>query len=199
MFAVVAGAVALLLLLFPTGHLPSREWRPLVWISAASIAVATVATALNPIRFEITPGIGLDNPLGLHGWDGILSAIIGAGAAVIFPAVVLTLISLVSRYRRGSSDEREQIKWLAYVAIADAAILIIGIGITPICSACESGAFSDIGFGIFFVILALGIPAAVGWVLSPWPCHRARPPPRSRGSSWPTWPPRPGWSFATSG
>ncbi|MGH2554954.1 MAG: histidine kinase [Actinomycetota bacterium] len=157
-----AGAVPLLLLLFPTGRLPSRRWRPVVWIGAAGIAVATIATALNPIEFEITAGVPLDNPFGLRGWGNNLSRVIGATAAVIFPAALLAVASLFLRYRRGSSDQREQIKWLAYVALADVAIFVIGMVVSGVCKACDEGGFGDVAFGVFFAVLALGIPAAVG-------------------------------------
>lgn len=42
-----AAPVALLLILFPTGRLTSRRFRPVLWIGATGVAVATIATALN--------------------------------------------------------------------------------------------------------------------------------------------------------
>lgn len=35
-------------LLFPTGRLPSRRWRPIAWLAAIEIAVASVLAALQP-------------------------------------------------------------------------------------------------------------------------------------------------------
>jgi hypothetical protein len=32
----------LLMLLFPTGHLPSQRWRPMVWATVAATAVVVV-------------------------------------------------------------------------------------------------------------------------------------------------------------
>jgi signal transduction histidine kinase len=156
------GTVLLLLLLFPTGRLPSRRWRPLIWAGTAAIGLATVATALNPIAFEVTLGVPLDNPFGIRGSGRLVSAVIGVCAAVIFPGALLAVASLVLRYRRGSSDQREQIKWLAYVAITDVAILIIGLVVSGVCRTCDEGGFGDLAFGVFFFVLAVGIPAAVG-------------------------------------
>jgi signal transduction histidine kinase len=157
-----AGAVPLLLLLFPTGRLPSRRWRPVVWIGSLGIAVATIATAVNPIRFEILAGLQMENPFGLRGWGHLISTLIGASAAVVFPGAILAVASLVLRYRRGSGDQREQIKWLAYVALTDVAILVIGMVVSGVCKACDEGGFSDVAFGLFFFVLSVGIPAAVG-------------------------------------
>ncbi len=157
-----AGAIPLLLLLFPSGRLPSRRFSPVVWIGATGVALATLATALNPIRFEINGAVTLDNPFGLGGSASLLSVLIGVSAAMIFPASALAVASLVVRYRSGSGHEREQIKWLAYVTITDAAILIIGIGSSTVCASCDQGSVGDAMFAVFFLIFALGIPAAVG-------------------------------------
>jgi signal transduction histidine kinase len=121
-----------------------------------------IATAVDPRRFEITAGVPFDNPFGLSGWGRLISAVIGATAAAILPAAILAIASLVLRYRRGSGDQREQIKWLAYVAITDAAIFVVGFGVAGICQTCEKGGFGDAAFGVFFAVLALGIPGAVG-------------------------------------
>jgi signal transduction histidine kinase len=157
-----AGAIALLLLLFPTGHLPSPRWRPVLWLGSAGIATAAIATALNPVRFEFGSGSAMDNPLGLEGWGGVISVVIGLTSLLIFPSALLALVSLVIRYRRGSSDQREQIKWLAYVAVTAATILVIGMSVSIACRTCEQGGFADIGFAVFFATLVLGIPSAVG-------------------------------------
>jgi signal transduction histidine kinase len=157
-----AGAVPLLLLLFPTGRPPSPRWRPVLWIGAAAIAVATIATALNPIEFEVTPGVRLDNPFGLRGWGRLSSFIIGVSGVVGILTAFVAVASLVRRYRRGSSDQREQIKWLAYVAIADVTIFVLGFGLAGVCKACDEGLVGDVAFGVFFFILSVGIPAAVG-------------------------------------
>ena len=49
-------------LLFPSGRPPSRRWRPVVWIAAASIPFSFVGEALPSRRFEDYP---VDNPFGI--------------------------------------------------------------------------------------------------------------------------------------
>ena len=41
-----------LLLLFPDGRLPSRRWRPLAWLSAAVLVLASVGVMLSPGPLE---------------------------------------------------------------------------------------------------------------------------------------------------
>ena len=91
-----------LLMLFPTGRLPSRSWRPLGWISAIS---GVVLLGLN-IVFTTPDKVG-----------GVITAITVLVATVIFASIVLSAISLVFRYRRASGVERQQLKWFALAAV----------------------------------------------------------------------------------
>jgi hypothetical protein len=44
-------AFTLLLLLFPTGRLPSRRWRPVAWASVASVAAGCAVLALRRVSW----------------------------------------------------------------------------------------------------------------------------------------------------
>ena len=54
--------VTMVLLLFPDGHLPSRRWRPVAWLSTATVVVATVGLAVGAIpksaNFAVDSGGG---------------------------------------------------------------------------------------------------------------------------------------------
>ena len=103
-----------LLLLFPTGRLPSRRWRWLAWPTAAWMLLMVVTGAissgallgiLGPIR----------NPLGIEGLTVFYKALLLTGAAVL---PVAGALSLFLRLRRAARVERQQIKWFAYAAAA---------------------------------------------------------------------------------
>jgi len=100
-----------LLMLFPTGRLPSRSWRPLAWISAISGAVLL---ALN-IIFTTPDEVG-----------GVITAITILVATVIFASIVLSAISLFFRYRRASGVERQQLKWFALAAVVIGVYIVGG-------------------------------------------------------------------------
>jgi hypothetical protein len=106
--------VALLLLVFPTGRLPGRHWRPVVWATVAATAAAVVGTALTPGPVELFPQF--QNPLGLAAAGPVLEVIVQVGFVVLTAGVFAAAGSLVLRWRRARGVERQQLKWLAYAA-----------------------------------------------------------------------------------
>jgi MFS family permease len=109
------GLVPLLVLLVPDGTLPSRRWRPLVWVAVAAMAVVIVAGALSPgpIGDDPLPGAPR-NPLGIESARQALD--LAAGVAFLAtPALALVaLLALLQRFRRAQGIERQQLKWFAY-------------------------------------------------------------------------------------
>ena len=98
-----------LLLLFPTGRLPSRRWRPLAWIAGISGAVLFVLALL----------FGSPDEVG-----GTVTAMTVAAASAIFGAMALSALSLVVRYRRAGGVERQQLKWFALAAVLAASSIV---------------------------------------------------------------------------
>ena len=100
-----------LLLLFPTGQLPSRRWRPVAWAAGATITSMTLAAAVAPVP----PDDGLPtNPLGIQqlAWAWELTESIGA---LLFGALaVASAASLVARFRHARGEERQQLKWFSF-------------------------------------------------------------------------------------
>jgi hypothetical protein len=100
-----------LILLFPDGKLPSRRWRPLAWFSGTVLIMVSLAIALAPGPLPDLGGVR--NPFGLEGhpWIADASNVI----PVLMPlCAVASALGLVLRYRRSGSEEREQIKWIAF-------------------------------------------------------------------------------------
>ena len=98
-----------LFLLFPTGRLPSRRWRPIAWIAAVSGAVLFALALL------------FDNPDTV---GGAITAMAVAVASAIFSAIVISALSLLVRFRRASGVERQQLKWFALAAVLGAAYIV---------------------------------------------------------------------------
>ena len=146
-----------LLLLFPDGHLLSRRWRPVAWLSGAVIAGTAPFTILSPGAVEVVPEI--DNPLGLGGDTG--AAIEAAHNYPIVPVmlcVTLSMASLVVRFRRSSGVERQQLKWVAAGGAFLAVCLLSGpffLWWTPFEGVWD--VLAPLGFVVFPVALGFAI------------------------------------------
>jgi hypothetical protein len=120
--------VALLLLLFPTGRLPGRRWRPVVWATVVATAAAVVGTALTPGPVEFYPQF--QNPLGLAAAGPALEVIVQVAFVVLTAGVFAAAGSLIVRWRRAHGVERQQLKWLAYAA-AMLVVAQVGASVLP--------------------------------------------------------------------
>jgi hypothetical protein len=98
-----------LLLLFPDGRPPSPRWRPVAWCAAFGIIGFVAGYALQPGPLEDYPQIV--NPYGV---DSSIVTLGVAGALLGAVSMVASAISLIVRMRRAGSEQRQQIKWLAY-------------------------------------------------------------------------------------
>ena len=99
-----------LLLLFPDGRPPSPRWRPVAWCAGLGITGFVVGHALEAGPLEDFPQIA--NPYGVD--SPIVGVVGGAASFVVGGSMVASAVSLVIRHRRGGSEQRQQIKWLAY-------------------------------------------------------------------------------------
>jgi hypothetical protein len=108
--------IGFLLLLTPTGKLPSPSWR---WwaraMAAAPVAVVLVATLaggpLDP-RYQ-----ALGGPFDLRGHGGALLVANQLVLAVTTLSVVVAAGSLVGRFRHARGLERLQLRWVALAAV----------------------------------------------------------------------------------
>ena len=111
-----------LLLLFPDGRLPSPRWRPVAWGAALGAAGSVVGYALEAGPLGDFPQIA--NPYGV---DGPVVGMVGvAGSIVAAGSMVASAISLVVRLRRAGSEQRQQIKWLAYGGVVVVGGICVG-------------------------------------------------------------------------
>ena len=109
------GLLAFLLLLFPHGRLPSRRWRPFVWLTVAVYATLSLSAAFSPkaVRLyypQVTSPVRLPvAPLADTAFDWLL-----VGQLLVLGTA---LVSLVLRLRRAPGDERQQVKWFVYTVV----------------------------------------------------------------------------------
>jgi hypothetical protein len=153
-----------LILFFPDGRLPSRRWRPLAWFSGAVMVLVSLAIALAPGPLPDLGGVR--NPFGLEGYPWI------ADATNVIPALLplctlASALSLVLRYRRSGSEQREQIKWIAFAGSFVGLMSLITVVSTLIFAPefADSTGTQPLWLGVLQDVELLsfaGIPVAVG-------------------------------------
>jgi hypothetical protein len=123
---VYVSCAGFVLLLTPTGSLPSRRWRWWARVAAAAAVVFVLASVVDPVPYyPEDPGIG--NPLGIPALAGLLDLLIPLSGLVVLVALVVGAWSLVGRFRRARGAERQQLRWLAWGAILAAMLLFAAI------------------------------------------------------------------------
>jgi signal transduction histidine kinase len=150
-----SGAVALVLLLFPNGHLPSRRWKPLAVICVVATVVLLLVSMFLPGPLNTSTNFATPiNPVGLPVTGGLEVAVQSLGLLWL-PSLVLFLAAASAplvRMRRAAGDERQQLKWIAY-AVTVTAVVYIALLFLP-ASTPSTNADLAIGFGILFPIAA---------------------------------------------
>lgn len=110
-----------LVLLFPSGQLPSRRWRTVAWTAIGGAAMLAFGEAIRsgPLFTHY-----VNNPFGIEGStsSGLFAYyIIGAstilGGAMLSAGCFGSIVSLMMRLRRESGDGRQQLKLLGYAAV----------------------------------------------------------------------------------
>jgi signal transduction histidine kinase len=156
LFVLALEAIPLVLLLFPTGRPPSPRWRFLLWTIAGFAALAVLGFILGPNPLEAPERFRLANPTAVEALADAAGAMLLVGGVGSLIAALAALAALVVRFNRSSGDERQQIRWLAYVGLA-ALVLLIGSFATE-----SNVTVNNIAFFLFFLTLAVGIPGAAG-------------------------------------
>jgi signal transduction histidine kinase len=164
-FVVVLTPVPLLLLLYPTGGVPSKRWRPLLWAIpiASALAIVTTIVRTDPLY---AGDLRIPNPTGVPSLEAVAKVVQQTtGFVYLLVLAPLCVLALILRFRRSQGVERQQIRWLAYVGaisgIALVAAIVTGIGLGP----NETRLANEVAFYVFFIALGLGIPAAIGFAL----------------------------------
>jgi hypothetical protein len=119
-----------LFLLFPDGRLPSRRWRPVAVVSGTVLVALTVCLYLSPDRLTEVPVEGLVNPLGIEVLAPFLHAALDVLILVLAACTLLSVVALVTRFRRARGVERQQLKWLASAAAVVGGAFVLGVAMS---------------------------------------------------------------------
>jgi signal transduction histidine kinase len=108
--------LAFVFLLFPTGRLRSRRWRPAAWFVAGAFTFTSVVLLVHATGVwsaPFGPNSRGESPL-------LLAAVL----ILVVAALVVSVVAVVVRFARSSGEERLQLKWFAAAAVLVVATLI---------------------------------------------------------------------------
>jgi signal transduction histidine kinase len=164
-FSPVVFTLAFMFLLFPTGTLPSRRWRPVAVAGLLLAGLTTAGLVIHPrlVALPAPGGVSLifPNPLAVPGLGPVLRTVlvgtINGLTAVFFPFLAAALVSLAVRYRAGGRLLRQQIKWLTLTALG----FVGGLLIALLGLAAGQAWLATVGYTSVQIITLLAIPAAM--------------------------------------
>ena len=114
---IVLSPVGFLLLLFPSGHPPSRRWRSVAWLLAAALVGWFISQAFMPGSMVNAGYESIRNPYGLVALRDVLKPLGFVCGILLLVGVLASAVSLVVRFRRSRGEERSQLKWLVYAGV----------------------------------------------------------------------------------
>ncbi len=109
---------SLVLMIFPSGTLPSPRWRILGWLAVAGTTGWAVAEASRE-------GLGLQQELFNPYANPDLARVGDAIALLLLPAFAGTVASLIVRFRRSDPGVRLQMKWVVWGGMVQVASILI--------------------------------------------------------------------------
>jgi two-component system NarL family sensor kinase len=144
------------LLLTPTGSLPSPRWRWWALVVAAAVAVVLAALTFAP-SLTIPPYQAVVKPLAVPALDGALEVAGDLAIGLTVCGLAVGASSLVVRFRHARGMERLQLRWLAYAAALTGVLALV----VAVAMAVGATAAMLLAIGACLALLPLAIGAAI--------------------------------------
>lgn len=143
--------VVFFLPLFPTGRLPGRRWRPVMWGIVGFFVFFTLVMWLSPASSDLRLA-SLRNPMGLD--LAVMSLLLEVVYLTLPLLPVVGGAAVVVRFRRSRGEERQQIKWFAYAVIVMVVLFACWFAL-----ALAGLVAAD---ALMWTVPLLGLPVAIG-------------------------------------
>lgn len=159
LIALLVPGTYVVFMLFPNGSLPSSRWRIALGVVTAILSgllmIAIVAPRIYP---NVLPSLSVPNPIGIAGLP--VSAGLTWQPALPFRllGIIVCLSAIPIRLRRSRGVERQQLKYLAYIAL----VMILGFAVGLVASLVGLEQAHFILPLTVLTGLAIGIPVACG-------------------------------------
>jgi hypothetical protein len=150
--------VGLVLLLTPSGSLPSPRWRWWARLVAAGPVVLLLALAVGP-GLVIAPYDPVIDQVTSPAVAGAVGVAIAVAVAIAVGGLAVGVWSLVVRFRRARGVERQQLRWVAFAAaltVPPAEIILVGVVV-----GATGAVLVVLAAGVCMALLPLAIGAAI--------------------------------------
>ncbi|HEY3264535.1 MAG TPA: GAF domain-containing sensor histidine kinase, partial [Actinomycetota bacterium] len=132
-------------------------------LGVLATALTAIGVLVNPVRLNLpAPGgaYHVPNPLGIRSGAGLISTVLVGTTWAIVISIASAFAALVVRYRGGSRELREQIKWVGFVA---ALVLLCQVvaAIGLITCGCDSSPVATVALTVVVFLVFLGMPMAL--------------------------------------
>jgi signal transduction histidine kinase len=165
LFPIGPALIPLVFLLFPSGRAKSRAWGAVVWVAVILLVLTLLAAVINPAtttgtndRF-LRNGFTIENPLGIESVGDLTGAVLAICAVGLLAIGLASVVALFLRLRTTRGEERQQLRWLAYMGVA-------GVCLLPLFPLAFAFGDNEVIGSIFWfgvtLIICLGIPLASG-------------------------------------
>jgi hypothetical protein len=143
--------LALVLLLFPTGHVRSRRWRLAGWFIGVVFTLATVWALIAATSQWARP---FTSPFSQPGSPAGSPAPYLMTAFLISAALLVSVAAVVVRFAKSSGEERLQLKWCAMAALVLVVVFVVSIWVnSAIVNVLQSLAFLGLWTAIAIAVL----------------------------------------------
>ena len=146
-----------LILLLPSGRLPSRQWRIVVPAIALLVAI-DLAGIVRPGPLDDWKEEGLRNPLGVEALDAVLAPLHQVGVVLTLLLLAVSILSVAIRFRGSTGVERAQLRWIAATVVATGITWVVTI---PGSFILGNGRAADVLWGASLASIAF-IPVGIG-------------------------------------
>lgn len=153
-------------LLYPKG-LPSRRWRPVLWLSVMGLVVITVLAALNPTLClgpsddACAGGVLVANPISPAFMAGVGDvedlALFAVFGLIVLLGLLTAFVSAFVRTFRSTGVESLQMRWFAFAVC----LLLVDLALEPYLPGGEDGLLATVTFAVALTAVPLSCGLAI--------------------------------------
>jgi hypothetical protein len=142
--------VAFVFLLFPTGQLRTRRWRPAAWFVAAAFAPATMTLMVLAAGIWSRPFLySTQGPIQTSRTPPALTL----SLILMSAGLLVALAALVVRFARSVGEERLQLKWFAAAAV----LVLVTLIPASMTSSVILSMLNNLAFACMFAAIAIAV------------------------------------------